>query len=552
MAPLYILRSISLFSNLSNEDLKLIAGRLQKKTYPKGAYVFKEGDTGDAMYIVESGQVAVMRKDERETVAYLGPGNFVGEISLLLAQPRTAGLKVIIDAELWALRKQDFEELLATHSSFGMEMTRELSQRLVKTTRRKGRLMTRRITALFCPHADDKHQAAQTGVQLAQAIHLHMKTPVGLLPLPAANLEIEPTLSDEVMVLDNDNLDEMYLARTLSYQLDVYKHIVILMPNTSDPLTSKALDLADSIVSVGPPPDWLPYNQKKDVWEIRNTADDLQRTARRLTNRIIGLALSSGGSRGLAHLGVLKVLLEEDIPIDMVAGTSAGAWFGAFFALGWPVERYDKFLEDIKTVTKFSNWDINIPPLTGIAKGKKARDRVIDRSVDSQWFEDTKLPLYMVAADIYTGHEIVFESGPLADGIRASLSVPVLADPWFYQSRYFVDGGIVNPLPASVLRDKGADIVIASSVIQPPHKTYSGRRDKMPTILQIISNMFSAMEAEMVKKQLPLIDVLIHHEVAAKHNLDFEHVGELVKLGEDNTRKIISQIKETIETPPEI
>ena len=553
MAPLYILRSISLFSNLSNEDLKLIANRLHKKTYAKGAYVFKEGDTGDAMYIVESGQVAVVRNDERETVAYLGPGNFVGEISLLLSQPRTAGLKVIIDAEMWALRKQDFEELLATHPTFGREMTRELSQRLVKTTRRKGRLVTHRITALLCPqYAADTDKTARISVELAQAIHAHLKTPVGLLPLPAANLAIEPTLSDEVMVLDNDNLDETYLARTLSYQLDVYKHIVILLPNAPDPLTIKALDLADTVVSIGAPPGWLPYSQKKDVWEISGSVDDLQRTARRLTNRMVGLALSSGGSRGLAHLGVLKVLLEENIPIDMVAGTSAGAWFGAFFALGWPLERYDKFLEEIKNVTKFSNWDLNIPPLTGIAKGKKARDKVIDRSVDSLWFEDTKLPLYMVAADIYTGHEIVFESGPLADGIRASLSVPVLADPWFYQSRYFVDGGIVNPLPATVLRDKGADIVIASSVIQPPYKTYSGRRDKMPTILQIISNIFSAMESEVVKKQLPLIDVLIHHEVRAKHNLDFEHVSELVKLGEDNTRKIVSQIKEAIETPPEI
>jgi len=160
--------------------------------------------------------------------------------------------------------------------------------------------------------------------------------------------------------------------------------------------------------------------------------------------------------------------------------------------------------------------------------------------------------MYMIAADIYTGDEIVFESGPLADAIRASLSVPVLANPWFYQSRYFVDGGIVNPLPANVLREKGADIVIASSVIQPLRKSYSGRRDRMPSILQTISNMFSAMEAEVVKKQIPLIDVLIHHDVSSKHNLDFEHVNELVKMGEETTRQMLPQIKEVLETPPEV
>ena len=554
MAPLYILRSIALFNNLSNEDLKLIADRLHKESHAKSTFIFKEGDTGDAMYLVESGQVAVVRHDDRETVAYLGPGSFVGEISLLLAQPRTASLKVIIDAELWALHKEDFEELLATQPSIGMEMTRELSQRLVTTTRRKSGLVTRRITALISTaHASDKHKIAQEAVELAQALHTQLKSPVGLLPLPRTKLEVERTASEDVMVLDNDNLDETYLAKTLSYQLDVYKHIILHLPDTPDALTEKAIDLADTVVSIGKPPTWLSSREEKqDVWEITDSKDDLWRTARRLTNRIVGLALSSGGSRGLAHLGVLKVLLEEKIPIDLVAGTSAGAWFGAFFAAGWSQERFDEFTEYIKTVTKFSNWDLNIFPRTGIAKGRKARDKIIARSLDNGTFEDLEIPMYMVAADIYTGDEVVFESGPLADAIRASLSVPVLANPWFYQSRYFVDGGIVNPLPASVLRNKGADIIIASSVIQPLHKSYSGRRDRMPSILQTISNMFSAMEAEVVKKQIPLIDVLIHHDVSSKHNLDFERVNELVEMGEETTRQMLPQIKEVLETPPEV
>ena len=74
----------------------------------------------------------------------------------------------------------------------------------------------------------------------------------------------------------------------------------------------------------------------------------------------------------------------------------------------------------------------------------------------------------------------------------------------------------------------------------------------MPSILQTISNMFSVMEAEVVKKQIPLIDVLIHHDVSAKHNLDFEHVNELVEIGAETTRQMLPQIKEVLETPPEV
>jgi NTE family protein len=265
----------------------------------------------------------------------------------------------------------------------------------------------------------------------------------------------------------------------------------------------------------------------------------------------VGLALSSGGSRGLAHIGVIKVLLEENIPIDLVAGTSAGAWFGTFFALGWDWPRFQRFTEEIKNFNRFPNWDFNIPPRTAFLKGRVARDKIINRSVENRTFADVKTPLYMVAADIFTGEEVVFDSGPLADAIRSSLSLPVLVDPWQHQGRFLVDGGIVNPLPASVLRDRGADIVIASSVVQPMRDSFSGRRDQRPNILQVVFNMFSAMEAEVVTKQLPLIDVLIQHKVAAKHSLDFEQVHDLVRMGEETARQKLSEIKEIIETPPE-
>ncbi|MBN1992837.1 MAG: patatin-like phospholipase family protein [Anaerolineae bacterium] len=553
MTPLYILRGIPLFKNLEDNDLKLIAGRLKSESYPKGALVFKEGDVGDTMYLVESGQVTVMHGDTGEAIAHLGPGAFVGEISLLLAQPRTASLRVDIDAELWALRKVDFEKLLNTRPSIGLEMMRELSQRLVTTTRRQKRRLTRRITALLIPpHSPGSPEIEWGGFELAQALYSQLKSTVGVLPLPNARLENIVTLSGGVMILDNDNLDEGYLAKSLSYQVEVYKHIIIILPDTPDPLAEKAMELADTVVVVGRPPDWfLPHRQKQDVWIAGGAEVDLWRTARRLTNRTVGLALSSGGSRGLAHIGVMKVLLQEEIPIDLVAGTSAGAWFGAFFAAGWSPARLDQFVTEIKDVTKFSNWDFNIPPRTGIAKGRKARDRVIDRSVEGRTFEDLKIPLCIVAADILTGDEVVFDSGPLADAIRASLSVPVLADPWHYQGRYFVDGGIVNPLPASVLRNRGADIVIASSVVQSLRESYAGSYDQMPNILQIVFNIYSAMEAHVVEDQLPLIDVLIQHKVSAKHTLDFEHVQDLVQLGENTARQMLPAIKQTIAHPPE-
>jgi NTE family protein len=225
--------------------------------------------------------------------------------------------------------------------------------------------------------------------------------------------------------------------------------------------------------------------------------------------------------------------------------------FGSLYALGWSAEELVGFIEELKLATRWANWDFNFPPRTALVKGKIARDKLIARWVEHKNFEDTITPIYIVAADAYTGEEVVFDSGPLADAVRASLSIPVLTEPWYYQGRYLLDGGIVNPLPASVLRQRGADIVIGSSVVQPMGHSYRSDVRKMPSMMQVISNMFSAMEAEVIDKELPLIDVLIQHEVLASHALDFDQAATLIEIGEQSARRMLPAIKAAIETPPE-
>ncbi|GAB4444037.1 MAG: hypothetical protein Kow0031_26420 [Anaerolineae bacterium] len=538
MERIDLLKRIPLFKNLPQDDLALIAQSLHRESYPKGTLVFNKGDQGDTLYLVESGRVAVVGDDGRETIAFMGPGSFVGEISLLLAQPRTANLQVMIDAQLWSLHKEDFDRLVSTRPTIALEMMRELSKRLVTTTQRKAvARKRRRITAVFGANA----------LELARQLHLAAQAPIGFLPLPGAPAPPNITLSGGTMLLNGHGLSESELAEHLSYQVEVFRQVVVALPNKPGPLANKATDLADTVVSLGQPPDWFTVDSKKcDLWVIEDSRDSLAHVSRRLLGQTVGLALSSGGSRGLAHIGVLKVLMQENIPIDMVAGTSAGALFGALYVLGWSIERLSSFTQELQAATRWRNWDFNIPPRTAIVKGKIARDKLIAKWVEDKSFADAHPPIFMVAADAYTGEEIVFDSGPLADAIRASLSIPVVAEPWHYQGRFLIDGGIVNPLPASVLRQRGADIVIGSSVVQPLAQTYRGRTDQMPNIMQTVSNMYSAMEAEVISKQFPLIDVLIQHDVTANHSLDFDQADGLIDIGEQSARQMLPHIKKAL------
>jgi predicted acylesterase/phospholipase RssA/CRP-like cAMP-binding protein len=543
MLPKEILKTIPLFRNLDNNDLELVSACLHRESYPKGMVIFKQGEYGDTMYIVESGQVAVVGEDGKETIAFMGPGSFVGEISLLLARPRTANLHVVLDAQLWALSKHDFDRLIVTRPSIALEMMRELSKRLVTTTQRKKfQVRPRRITAVF----------GVKGLELAHAVYAQLKSPVAVLPLPNAQAAADFPLNRGVMVMGNSDLNEASLAERLSYQIEVFKHVILLLPQQYDDLAEKAVELADTVVSIGRCPAWFsPVGKRGDFWTTGGSEAELHRIARRLIERTVGLALSSGGSRGIAHIGVLKVLIEENVPIDMVAGASAGALFGALYALGWSGEQLVGFMEELKGATRLLNWDFNFPPRTALVKGRIARDKLIARWVEHKDFEETLTPIYIVAADAYTGDEVIFDSGPLADAIRASLSIPILVEPWYYQERFLLDGGVVNPLPASVLRERGADIVIGSSVVQPMGQSYQGDTKKMPNILQVISNIFSTMEAEVIGKQLPLIDVLIQHQVSANHALDFDGATTLIEIGEQSARQMLPAIKEAIERVPE-
>ena len=177
---------------------------------------------------------------------------------------------------------------------------------------------------------------------------------------------------------------------------------------------------------------------------------------------LIGLALSSGGPRGAAHTGVLKVLEEHHIPIDVIAGTSMGAMVGGVYAAGVSIERIEE--EWLKTdIVRMAKNFLPTFPLHGWSSGGNIY-RALQSLVGDARIEELPLKFAAVATDIETGEEMVIQEGLLVDAIRASSSVPGLFVPAEHEGRFLVDGGLVNPLPVDVTRRLGADIVIAVDV----------------------------------------------------------------------------------------
>jgi len=263
-------------------------------------------------------------------------------------------------------------------------------------------------------------------------------------------------------------------------------------------------------------------------------------------NRKIGLALGGGSARGLAHIGVLEVLEEEGIPIDLIAGTSAGAAIGALYAQGKDASLIKDLALDLSWKRLASLVDLALPR-TGFIGGKKIKDMlglIIGGDIK---FSDLKIPLACVATDIMTGEEVVIDHGSVLEGIRASISIPVIFTLVRWKGRYLVDGGLVNPVPVSVLKRMGADFIIAVNVTPDITARVQPAKDFKPNIINIIMQSMYIGTYLLVGSSLEGADIVIEPQVVHIGASDFHRCQECILQGEWAAKDSMPRIKEQLE-----
>jgi NTE family protein len=260
-------------------------------------------------------------------------------------------------------------------------------------------------------------------------------------------------------------------------------------------------------------------------------------TDRPVSNRKkVGLALSGGAARGLAHVGVISVLHNEGIPIDMIAGTSAGAIMGAVYARHLDTEKMKEYALDPGWKKRAPMIDPSFPK-TGFIKGKKIENLLASFLGGNIDFKDLKIPFACVATDIHTGEEIVIDHGSVTEAIRASISIPGIFTLTKHEGRYLVDGGLTTPVPVEVVRQMGADFVIAVNVNpdvvdRQSIKTSPQKPDKAPNIFQVLIQSIYITTNSLARTNLENADVVIEPDIADISASEFIRTPELIDLGE--------------------
>ncbi len=224
--------------------------------------------------------------------------------------------------------------------------------------------------------------------------------------------------------------------------------------------------------------------------------------------RKIGLALGSGAARGFAHIGVLKVLDEEKIPIDFIAGTSIGALIGAIYASGISAKEIEELVLNLdrRKTTAFFTPTI---PYSGLVEGKRITE-FMKSIIGNQNIEELKIPFAAVATNVMSGREVIITKGSAVEAVRASISIPGIFTPCKYNGDFLVDGGLVNPVPVNCVRNMGADFIIAVNILPSPerktHKLSIKGKGKKHPVSPVTSEIVNTRLSQFLKPVKNVID----------------------------------------------
>lgn len=525
-----------ILEGLSPDDRGRLERELERRTYPAGSVILAEGDAPRVMFIVRSGSASVSvlnHLGEEQIVSTIFPGECVGEMSLLTGQPVSATVRADEDVEALVLGEADFDRLFTAFPLLYRNLGSVLSSRLVQTTRQAAHRDSGKTTLLINSDAP-----ALMGYALACSVAWHSRRPTLYIRCSAGepDARLQRFVSQQrehgvsvILTRPDADFAPDQIRQTLDAFDDRFAHILL---EIDDANVFPALDAASIVLAgrdsrfnmpdqatlalrgwqapagnrVGPDEHGLiQVPEPADLDELTTgmlststpSGKQLGWVARDITGTKVGLALGAGSIKGYAHVGVLQVLEERNIPVDYLAGTSVGAAIASAYAAGYNPLECAQILDDIgKGAFKFGF------SRHGILSSSSLRDGIRAVSHD-QDFEDLRLPLTVIAADIVSGREVVFARGKLWPAVLASMAIPGIYPPVPIGDYMLVDGGVVNPVPGDAVSNMGANTVIAVKLgrraVEDPIDLVSGDPSGRPPLLvQTLNRSIDIMQGKIV------------------------------------------------------
>jgi NTE family protein len=474
------LRNFPLLQDLGDAAIKRVLAEANWFGLPGGMQLNREGENRQALFLIVTGSLGVFVDDDqgkRRLVAHIPPGETVGEMSLLSKDGApSADVVALRDTELLRISPQGFESLISRHPRVMLNMMKILVKRLQATTR-SSTDVTRPKTFAIVPLQEGLSEAP-IAHRLAAALS-DMGARAAVLDSSVAEQSAEWfnafEAAHDVVFYRGDAPDTAW-THLCERQADK----ILLLARSDRPLPERpVVEPGFSKERAGSLPELLllhpsgsgqafpeHFAMRSGIFESHHhvragNLNDIQRMARFIAGRAVGIVLAGGGARGFAHIGVLKALQEAGVPFDHLGGTSMGAIIAAGIAAEWSIE---ELTERVRTAFVDSNplSDYTFP-LIALVRGKKVSTLLKQNFGDTR-IEELPKPFFCVSSDLTTGRIHDHRSGALWRALRASVALPGILPPVTHHGHLLVDGGVMNNLPVDVMRQRESGPIIASDV----------------------------------------------------------------------------------------
>jgi len=580
------LQPLPLLAGVPAEVLAEVAASARERVVPPGEVLCTAGEAGDTFYLITAGAVNVFAPSPHgeEWLAQLGPGEWFGEMALITGEPRSATVVALAETTLIVLERTSFQDLLRRSPSTAMAISDVLSRRL------RARLLTapreprpRFVVALSAGPATGQTRLL---LNIAAALRHEGETLVTLVDWAGNHLRqaLAEGRWEGLHVIDDGDVDIALLraaqpllivvvaatdARANALALEAERVWILGARRRMPPLPAELSRPTANVIRLGRAGqdsrahDTVTFEAGAfDRNEVVRTdpgsaaASGLRRFARQTLGQRIGLVLSAGGAKGLAHLGALRCFERAGLEFDLIAGTSMGGIIGAAIALGRTSADLIPVFHDLTDNLRRRLIDVWVPEQS-VLRGEK-KQSFLYRSVGEVQIEDLPLPFWCVAGDLVSGREVVFGHGSLWQALDATSAMAGVFPPVVLGEQVLVDGSIVNSLPADVLRREGAGIVLAVNVSAGASTQTSfhrgllngahGWRDRLrrlmnPSIVRIALGAVEIGARERTLANLALVDACAEPDLSEFSNTDFRRMPELVELGEAAAEEALPTIR---------
>lgn len=577
---------------LSPEEIARIAPLVSVKSFAADELLGAIGETVTEFWVIVEGVVEAFYEDlhgQPNFLAAAGPGDSLGEATLMEGAPRPVRLVAQTPGKLLSVTATVFHELLDTYPVLMRNLFRKLSTRLkdvvgvsgrkiaaprlaVMAVSPRARLLAGRLVARLLAAGEKLSVSAESAEALRQSPAWPASFPVAVIqaderplaepllpgidrriavfsPLDPGRLDLLRTRhADELLWLIEaqdaaSSLDE--LNRAIAADAALHKKVRIVWLLDEHRPIAPCLALPE----LPKPPVKVPVASRNHAM-TRLESQGLERLVRALRGYSLGIALAGGAAKGMAHLGVLQVLEEAGITFDAMAGTSAGAMAGIFYAAGIaPAVAAEDFQRDLTPSRLFRmlpGWP-NHYLLTQFRRG--AWDGMLREYLEDWRLEHLTIPFSAVTVDLIQGRPVTRRTGDAVHAILESINLPVLSKPIMRDGMALVDGGMLNNLPADVLA-AGCDFVVGVNVTGRIRSEFAGNRPDMLTehmqdagVLNTMLRIFETQAHHLTASTNPAVNFWISPDTSGFAHADFYRTLEIVATGAATAREVLPELQ---------